>query len=892
MSRHYLHGLFTPGAVAVIGASNTPESLGYRVFNNIIEAGFEGDLFAVNPRYKEVLGRPCFPDVGAIDSPVDLAVIATPAKTVPDIIRQCGEAGIPGAVVISAGFREVGEEGARLERRLVEQAHKYGVRVIGPNCIGIMRPPSGLNATFSHTSALPGDIAFVSQSGALLTSILDWSLQNRIGFSAMVSMGASADVDFGEVLDYLSTDPATKSILLYIEGITNARHFMSGLRVAARMKPVVVVKSGRYAAGSQAAVSHTGALVGADDVFDAALERAGIVRVMSIEQLFSAARILSSGAAVRGGRLAVVTNAGGPGVLAADRAVEQAVDIVGLAGTTIDGLNEILPAHWSHGNPVDILGDAPPERYRQAIELCHADPDVDGVLAMYVPQAMSDATRSAQEVVNAAAGSRKPTLACWLGGQQVEAAHRLFAEHRVPSFTTPEASVEAFSYLSAYDRNQKLLMQVPGPAATRVEPDVEGARLIIEGAIAEGRTVLSTTESKAVLTAFHIPTAPSLEAASANDALVAAESLGFPVAMKINSHDITHKSDVGGVRLNIDSPHAVRGVFRQMTESVAAARPEAKIRGVTVERMSRRAHGRELLIGVVRDPVFGPTISFGAGGTAVEVLQDRAVALPPLNEMIIRDLIGRTRVSGLLGQFRNMPAVDGGALAATLLGVSAMVCELPHIRELDINPLIADPTGVIAVDARIVVGRPAGSTEPYSHMAIHPYPSHLVDRWYLHDGTPMVIRPIRPEDAKIEDDFVRNLSPRSKYFRFMRALQELTPEMLVRFTQIDYFREMAFIATTEVDGEEIQVGVGRYVTNPDGGSCEFAIVVGDDWRRKGIGSRIMTALMEVARSRGLRRMEGEILSENHDMLTLMKSLGFTMSPCEDDPTVQMATRPL
>jgi len=892
MSRHYLHRIFAPGAVAVIGASNTPESVGYRVFNNIIEAGFEGDLFAVNPRHQEVQGRPCFTEVGAIDTPVDLAVIATPARSVPELMRQCGEAGIPGAVVISAGFREVGPEGARLERRLVEQARRYGVRLIGPNCIGIMRPPSGLNATFSHTSALPGDIAFVSQSGALLTSILDWSLQNRIGFSAMISMGASADVDFGEVLDYLATDPATKSILLYIEGIGSARHFMSGLRVAARMKPVVVVKAGRYEAGSQAAVSHTGALVGADDVFDAALRRAGIVRVLSIEQLFSAARILSSGASVRGGRLAVVTNAGGPGVLAADRAVEQDVSIVELGSGTIDGLDKALPAHWSHGNPVDILGDAPPERYRQAIELCHADPDVDGVLAMYVPQAMSDATASAEEVILAAGGKRKPTLACWLGGQQVETAHRRFAEQRLPSFTTPEASVEAFSYLAAYDRNQKLLMQVPGPLTGRSEPDVEGARLIIEGALAEGRSVLSTTESKAVLTAFHVPTAPSLEASSANEALVAAESLGFPVAMKINSHDITHKSDVGGVRLNIDNPHAVRGVFRELTESVAAARPDANVRGVTVERMSRRPHGRELLIGVVRDAVFGPTISFGAGGTAVEVLQDRAIALPPLNETIIRDLIGRTRVSGLLGSFRNLPAVDHKALADALLGVSAMVCELPHISELDINPLIADEDGVLAVDARIVVARAPAGTEPYAHMAIHPYPADLVDRWYLHDGTLMVIRPIRPEDAKIEDEFVRNLSPRSKYFRFMSALQELTPDMLVRFTQIDYYREMAFIATTEVDGVEAEVAVGRYVTNPDGNSCEFAIVVGDEWRRKGIGSRIMKGLMEVARSRGLRQMEGEILSENNDMLTLMKSLGFAIAPCEDDATVQIATRAL
>jgi acetyltransferase len=892
MGEHYLHRIFAPESIVVVGATTREGSVGYRVFKNLVDAGYKGDLCGVNPKYPELLGRACYPSVESIGKPVDLAVIVTPAKAVPDLIRDCGENGISAAVVLSAGFREVGASGKRLERRMMDHAARFGVRIVGPNCLGVMRPSIGLNATFSQAGALEGNLALVSQSGALLTSILDWAVGNHVGFSSMVSMGAAADVDFGEVLDYLAVDPETRSILLYIEGITNARAFMSGLRVAARMKPVIVVKAGRYSEGSKAAVSHTGSMVGADDVFDAALRRAGAVRVLTINQLFSAAKILSSGARVSGDNLAVVTNAGGPGVLAADCAVEQGVHLAGLGEDTIKKLDEILPEHWSRGNPADILGDAPPERYRDAVALCHKDENVDAVLAMFTPQAMSEPTSAAQHVIEAAAESKKPTLGCWLGELQVAEARRLFADNRIPSFDTPEASIEAFSYLASYHRNQRLLMQVPGPLARRTEPDVDGARLIIEGAISEGRLVLSNTESKALLAAFNIPTLPTVEAGTANEALVAAQSMGFPVVMKINSHDITHKSDVGGVRLGIDNGAAVRSAFKEMMEAVTQAKPDAKLRGVTVEKMAKKNHGRELMVGVLRDPVFGPTISFGAGGTAVEIMKDRAVALPPLNRLIIGDLIGRTRVARLLDAFRNMPAVNAQAVEDVLLSISAMVCELPHIEELDINPLIADENGAIAVDARVVVRRQAPTTDRYGHMAIHPYPAHLSSRYQLEDGTSMVIRPIRPEDAEIEDEFVRNLSPESKYFRFMRALHELTPEMLVRFTQIDYHREMAFIATTEVDGTEKEVAVGRYLTNPDGESCEFALVVGDEWRHRGIGSRIMMALMEVAKARGLRTMEGEILSENANMLSLARRLGFAIRPCEDDPGVQEASRVL
>jgi acetyltransferase len=858
------------------------------VFTNLLDAGFSGELMAVNPKYTEVGGKPCFPSVKAIGKPVDLVVVVTPAKTVPALIRECGESGVRGAVVISAGFRETGPQGIRLEEEMVEVARRYGIRIVGPNCLGTMRPSIGLNATFSHNAALPGDLALVSQSGALCASILDWALSNHVGFSVIVSMGGSADVDFGEVLDYLAVDPETKSILLYVEGIRHSRRFMGGLRVAARMKPVVVVKAGRHAEGSRAAVSHTGSLVGADDVFDAALQRAGVVRVLTIAELFDAAHILSAGIRVKGNRLAVVTNAGGPGVMAADCAVEAGVSIPELDEITVKKLDKVLSPSWSRGNPVDILGDAPPERYKDAVLACQEGTQFDGVIAMFTPQAMSKPTEAAKQVIAAAKKGKKPTIACWMGEEQVLEARKLFAKSRVPYFLTPEASVNAFSYLARYQRNQHLLRQVPSPLVDTSEPDVEGARLVIEGVLADGRKVLSTAESKALLNAFRIPTMPSVEVHSANEALVAAQSLGYPVAMKIHSPDITHKSDAGGVRLNIDNAQSVRTAYLELITSVQKARPKARIQGVTIEKMLRKRNGREVIVGLLKDEVFGPTVSFGAGGTAVEVLRDRAVALPPLNEFIARDLIKRTRVAKMLDAFRNMPPVDVPAIETVLLRISAMACELPYVREIDINPLIVDEEGAVAVDARVVVDYYPLTSDRYAHMAIHPYPSHLTSGFQLPNGRDIVIRPIRPEDAEIEETFVRNLSAESKYFRFMQSLQELTPEMLVRFTQIDYDREMAFIATTEVSGKEAEIAVGRYVTNPDGKSCEFAIVVGDDWRRMGIGTRIMMALVEVAKLKGLVTMEGEIITENSKMLSLARKLGFAIRPMDDDPTVQLA----
>lgn len=889
MPNRYLQHLFTPETVVVIGASEKPDSVGGRVFLNIQEAGYKGELLAIHPDHQQVYGRPCYSSIAEVHQPVDLAVIVTPAYTVPELIQACGEQGVSAAIVISAGFAETGPTGEKLQQRVVSIARQYGIRMLGPNCLGLMRPDIGLNATFSQGIAQPGHLALVSQSGALCTSILDWAQAHHIGFSAMVALGDAADIGFGDALEYLAMDPQTHSILLYVEGIRHARRFLSGLRVAARMKPVVVVKAGRHAAGSRAAISHTGALVGADDVFDAALERTGAVRAYTVGQLFSAAQVLTSGNKVQGNRLAIVSNAGGPGVMATDRAVEVGITMVELEPSTVETLNTILPSHWSHGNPVDILGDATPQRYQQALSAVLKDPQVDGVLVMLTPQAMTQPTEAAQAVIEVSRNETKPVMVCWMGEQQVQDAHRLFLQHQIPHFSTPEESVEAFSYLANYRHNQQLLMQVPGPLSDRRRPDIEGAQMIMEGALSAGRKTLSAIESKAVLQAFRIPTNTTMLAHSAHEALVAAESIGFPVAMKIQSPTLTHKMDVGGVRLGINDAQSVRRTFQEMTEDIQRFYPGIEIEGVTVERMSQPKDGRELLVGMVHDPAFGPVICFGAGGTQVEVIRDRAVALPPLNQFIIHNMVERTRISQVLGAFRHMPPVHQGALENVLLRVSEMVCELPLLRELDINPLLVHEHGAIAVDARIVIDSFRPHHTRYGHMALHPYPSHLSSTWQLSDGTDIIIRPIRPEDAEIERAFVRNLSSEAKYFRFMRSLQELTTEMLVRFTQLDYDRELAMIAVTQDNGQETELGVARYFTHPNGKNCEFAIVIADEWQRKGLGSQLMQSLIAAARAQGIEWMEGDVLSENTKMLHMMKKLGFSAQPLSDDPSIQHVT---
>lgn len=887
--RHYLTPLFEPAALAVIGATERAGAVGAVLARNLLEAKYQGALFAVNPKHRSVHGVPCFNAIGKVPARVDLAVIATPAATVPDIIEQCGKAGVRAAVVISAGFSETGPAGAKLERALLENARRHRLRLVGPNCLGLMRPSLGLNATFARGAALPGALGLVAQSGAVCTAMLDWARPNGIGFSSVVSLGGSTDVDFGEIIDYLIEDPATEHILLYIEGVRSARRFVSALRAAARVKPVIVQKVGRHPAGSRAAVSHTGAIVGLDDVFDAVVKRAGVVRVKTIGQMVAAAQALAAHVRPRGDRLAVVTNGGGPGVMAADRAADLDIPLAQLAPATLEALKPALPPSWSHGNPLDLIGDADAARYRAAVAACLGDDGVDGVLAILTPQAMTDPEAAAAAVIEAARGSSKPVLACWMGEAQTAAARRRLAEAHIPVFRTPDPAVEMFGHVSAFYRNQRALLQTPGPVAAPDAPDLATARAIVEAALAARRSVLSEMESKALLAAFAIPIARTVVTRSAHEAMLVAGEIGFPVAMKIDSPDITHKSEVGGVRLNVGNAQAVRSAWEEIVAEAKRLRPEAQVNGVTVEPMVRRAHGRELMVGVIRDPVFGPAIVFGTGGTAVEVHRDRAVALPPLNAFLIADMIRGTRVAKLLGPFRRMPPVDRAALERILLRVSEMVCELPELAELDINPLIADADGAIAVDARAVLRPGAPQRDRYGHMAIHPYPAHLVSTWRPAEGPRVTLRPIRPEDAEMEQAFVKSLSAETRYFRFMDTLRELTPQMLVRFTQIDYDREMAFVATVPEDGGEAEVGVARYVANPDGSSCEFALVIADGWQRRGLGRRMMEQLVDVARARGLRAMVGHVLAENRGMLTLCQKLGFGVSDSAEGPMVKRVT---
>ena len=882
--RHYLHTLFEPESIAVIGASETANSIGVTLVRNMLDSGYKGKLFFVNPKHETVFGQPSYASVGTIPQRLDIAVICTEAAAVPEIVEACGRAGCRNVIVIAGGFAEAGPRGASLQRAALENARRHGMRLLGPNCLGIMRPGSQINLTFGHGFAHAGTIGLISQSGALCTAILDWALPNKIGFSNVVSLGAESDVDFGEVLDYMVSDPRTENIFLYIEGIKNARRFMSALRAAARCKPVLLIKVGKHPAGEKAARSHTGALVGADDVFDAALRRAGVVRLANVGQMYAAASALFSHFRPRGNRLAIVTNGGGPGVMAADYAADIGIPLAQLHPATVTRLNELLPANWSKANPIDILGDADPARYGASLQACIDDEGVDGVLAILTPQAMTDPTQAARTVIDITRLSDKPLVTCWMGEEQVGEARKLFQGAGIPTFRTPEPAVDLFSHVSNYYRNRQLLMQTPPSISEQAPPRLESARLVIETALMEGRKILSEMESKAILSAFRIPIAQTMVARSASEAMVLAEELGLPVVMKIDSPQIAHKSDCGGVRLNLNSLAAVRDAWLEIMDGVKKNRPDAQINGIAIEPMIQKANGRELVVGMMRDQVFGPTIVFGPGGTGVEAYNsERAVALPPLNPFLVADMLASTRTNARLGQFRNMPPVSMAAIEAILLSVSAMVCELPWISAMDINPLIVDENGAVAVDARITIENMPITAGRYDHMAIHPYPSHLETGYQAKDGTQVRIRPIRPEDVRMEQEFVRALSPESRYMRFMNTIREVSPAQLVRLTQIDYDREMAYVATIDADGAEKEVGVVRYATSPDGESCEFAIVVADDWQGKGLARRLMGVLIDTARGANLRYMHGDFLAENTRMLAFVASLGFVLSAHPEDP---------
>jgi acetyltransferase len=894
MSAHYLEHLFAPSSIAVIGASERAGSLGQIAFNNLRSAGYAGELIAVNPKYQSVAGVPCYPSIAAIGHRVDLILVTTPAATVPTIIDQAGKAGARSAVVLSAGFGELGAEGRQLEQKVLAAAHAHGLRIIGPNCLGIMRPQSGLNATFARRMALPGSIALVSQSGAVAAALVDGAQASGIGFSSVISMGAGIDLDIGEILDYLTQDEQTRSILIYLESVRDARRFTSGLRAAARTKPVIVLKAGRHPSGAKAATRHTGSAVDDDATFDAVLRRCGAVRVRTYAELFSAEQLIGTGRLPRGNRLAVIANGGGPCVMAADYAAESGVEIAQLSAPTLAALDACLPAHWPRGNPVDLLGDATASRLAAALAPLLADDGVDAVLTLFSPQQILASDEAARTIIDCAQPSFKPVLTAWLGEIDSIPGRNLAAEARLPVFRSPESAVAAFGTLAQYRMAQDMLLEVPSPLMSGTPPDLEMARTIALEARRAGRRQLNEAEAARLLACFGIPFARTEIATSVEQLIVIAREIGFPVAIKLLSYDIEHLSDVQGVCLNVRSEEDLILEYATLIERVLRLRPDARLEGVIVQPMIEKRYGRRLMIGVVSEPTFGRVIRFGAGGIASEVVQDNAIGLPPLNRRLAQELVSRTRAARLLQPYRHIPGVHTEAILDALLRVSELVCALPWVEDLKINPFIADEAGCIAVEARITIDPNRLDPDPrFHHMAIHPYPAQLECVEHLRSGHTLHIRPIRPEDAALEIAFVDRMSERSRYMRFFNTIRGLTPAMLARLTQVDYDRELALIALSAEKGEAQQiVGVARFAANPDGESCEFAVALDDQWNGRGIATILMERLFEAARDGGYRRMTGCVLPENDAMLKLAARLNFTRGKDEDDPSLVKVMRSL
>ncbi len=896
MDKHYLTPLFSPETVAVFaGPVDDPAaqtSQGRALTEAIKAQEFKGVL-----RFLDIRTSGTLADLA--QARADLAVIALPPKDVSAALEIAGRMACRTALVVSSGI--TADHAAELKKI----ARREGVQLLGPNCLGLQRPQLGLNASAAGPLARRGSLALVSQSGALTSSMLDWATNNAVGFSSVVSLGPHTGVDIAQVLDFLANDAQTHSIVVYLEGISNARRFMSALRMAANAKPVVVLKAGRKPAGNEAAQTHSGAIVGSDDVFDAALRRAGAVRVRSFVELFSAAKCLASRYRPVGKRLAIVTNGGGPGVLAADWVNEIHLQLGKLTAASAATLKPLLPEQASLSDLIDLSEDAGPDHYRAAVEAAGHDSGIDGILAIYSPKSGIDASQVAQALADVKKTIGKPLLSCWMGDASVVAGRGILNDATIPSFRTPEAAVGAFGNIASFYQNQQLLQQTPPPLSTLAKPDIEGARLVIESVLAERRKVLTEMESKTLLSAFHIPVTRTILARSANEAMMIATQLGFPVALKIDSPDISHKSDVQGVALNIMNATGVRDTYNDMVQTVARLQPQARINGVTVQTMARTRRGREIYIGLVTDDPFGPVIAFGAGGTMIELINDRAMELPPLNQFLANRLINRSRVAETLGEWRGNSPANVDALEQILLRVSEMVCELPQLREMDINPIIIDENGAVAVDARIVIDHAArgvsNRTDNYDHLSILPYPAHYEQVWPLPGGGEYTVRPIQPDDAQMLQDLMHHLSPESRYFRFVSSIAELPPSMLARFTLIDYDREMALVAihkqrTAGADGEitetERIIGVSRYITNPDQSSCEFSLVVADDFNGKGLGSRLMQSIMDVARDKGLTEIDGLVLANNPGMLKLMRSLGFVVKTFEEDPDFKLVTHPL
>ena len=886
MTIRNLDYMFRPRSVALIGASRTPNSVGAVLARNLFQGGFDGPIMPVNPKHAHIQSVPTYPDVKALPGAPDLAVIATPPDAVPGLIAELGALGTKAAVVISAGFGEGGDEaGQRLKQEMLDAAKPHLLRVIGPNCLGVLAPAQGLNASFAETDALPGRLAFVAQSGAVVTSVIDWATSRGIGFSHLVSLGAMSDVDLGDMLDYLANQREARDILMYIEAVTSTRKFMSAARAAARSKPVIVVKAGRHAEGARAVASHTGALAGADEVYDTAFRRAGMLRVFSLEELFDAVGTLGTIDPPKGDRLTILTNGGGMGVLATDSLMDQGGRLADLSPETRAALDKVLPPTWSRANPIDIIGDADGARYAAALAPILEDRTVDAVLVLHCPTAIASSIEAARAVVEVVRERRTPTLlTSWIGGEGADVARRLFAEHRLPSYETPNQAARAFMHMVNYRHNQETLIETPPSVPEDFTPDIGKARGIIDDALRAGRTWLSDPDAKALVAAYSIPVAGTEVAQTPKDAAEISARFGGAVALKILSPDITHKTDVGGVVLNLEGPRAVEAAAAAMLDHVARARPEARIDGLTVEPMVRRPGAYELIVGMSEDAQFGPTILFGHGGTAVEVVADKALALPPLNMRLAHEAMSRTRVYRLLQGYRGLAAVNLDAIALTLIKISQLVIDIAEIAELDINPLLADEYGVMALDARVRIKRAARpGTE---RLAIRPHPKELEETITLEDGRTFLLRPILPEDEPSLHAAFAKLTPEEVRLRFFAPMKSLSHVQAARFTQIDYDREMALILTEPgIPGQTEIFGVVRIAADPDNERAEYAIIVHHDLTGMGLGSLLMQRIIDYAKRRRIGEVFGDVLRENTIMLKLCDNLGFVKSGKADEPDI-------
>ncbi|HEY7423001.1 MAG TPA: bifunctional acetate--CoA ligase family protein/GNAT family N-acetyltransferase [Gemmataceae bacterium] len=883
--RPALDSLFRPQSVAVFGASATPGSVGNILTRNLLENPFGGVVFPINPKRRVVQGVHCYPNLAAVPEQVELAVIATPAATVPNLVRDCVEQGVQAALIISAGFAELGVEGRKLEEEIRGIA-RGKMRIVGPNCLGIIHPPSNLNASFAASMAAPGQVALLSQSGAICTAILDWARQAHVGFSSFVSVGSMLDVDFADLIDRFADDPATRSIVLYMESIGDARKFLSAARSASRTKPIIVVKAGRHEAGARAAASHTGALAGADAVFDAAFRRAGVLRVETIPDLFHMSEILAMQPPPRGPGLAILTNAGGPGVMATDALMLAGGQLAPLSPETLARLNAVLPPFWSHANPIDLLGDATPEHYRLAVEACGQDANVQGLLILLTPQAMTNPTETARQLQPFAHLPHKPVLACWMGGAAVREGIELLNTAGIPTFDAPESAIRAFLHMVQYRRNQELLYETPEALPENVAPDSGRVQQIFGHVRASCRTLLTEVEAKEVLAAYGVPVVPAFACRTAEEAVAAAKKIGYPVVLKLLSSTLTHKSDVGGVQLNLTDEHAVRATYAAIENNVNRLGKRDAFEGVSVQAMIRE-RGYELIIGSSVDRQFGPVILFGCGGVLVEVFKDRALGLPPLNRTLARRLMERTKIYQALQGVRGQKPVNLEALETLLARFSLLLVDFPEIQEIDLNPVLATPEHVLALDARLLLCPAGQPPEQRPRLAIHPYPNQYIAPFRMRDGREVLVRPIRPEDEPLIVALHAGHSEHTIRMRFFSMVKTLSRDSLIRLCHLDYDREMALAAVLGEGGESRLLGVSRYYLHPETGAAEFALVVSDAYQRQGLGRHLMQRLIAIARERGVQRLVGQVLAENTPMLHLLRVLGFSPPVPVEDQVVRV-----